>query len=220
MKKSFFLFALGALTACTAKVPTADTWLLAENPETKPTPVEFYKGSIDGAIVIDVNDRRQTIDGFGNSITESSVFVLACLTPEQRHAVLEEMYGEEGANFSASRTVVGSSDFALKGHYSFDDVDGDEALDYFSMDVHKDGFTKEEYPQIKDEQYDMWQCLHEIAAIKANQKDHEWRLVASPWTAPAWMKDNKQFFDKANRYGGTLLPEYYDAYSRYYVKYL
>ena len=125
MKKSFFLFALGALTACTVKVPTADTWLLAENPETKPTPVEFYKGSIDGAIVIDVNDRRQTIDGFGNSITESSVFVLACLTPEQRHAVLEEMYGEEGANFSASRTVVGSSDFALKGHYSFDDVDGD-----------------------------------------------------------------------------------------------
>ena len=209
------------LAACTSKVPSADVWLLAENAETKPAPVQFRKAHASGnAVVIDLNDRRQTIDGFGNSITESSVFVLACLTPEKRHAVLEEMYGENGANFSASRTVVGASDFALKGHYSFDDVDGDDALTHFSMQVHKDGFSKAEYPQIKDEQYDMWQCLHEIAAIKDGQKDHEWRLVASPWTAPAWMKDNKQFFDKLNRYGGALLPEYYDAFARYYVKYL
>ena len=145
---------------------------------------------MEGAIVVNLNDRRQQIDGFGNSITESSVFVLACLTPEQRHAVLEEMYGADGANFSASRTVVGASDFALKGHYSYDDVDGDEALEYFSMAVHQDGFSQAEYPQIKDETFDMWQCLHEIAAIKDGS---EWRLVASPWTAPAWMKDNKQF---------------------------
>ncbi len=172
---------------------------------------------MEGAIVVNLNDRRQQIDGFGNSITESSVFVLACLTPEQRHAVLEEMYGADGANFSASRTVVGASDFALKGHYSYDDVDGDEALEHFSMAVHQDGFSQAEYPQIKDETYDMWQCLHEIAAIKDGS---EWRLVASPWTAPAWMKDNKQFFDKQNRYGGALLPQYYDAFARYYVKYL
>ena len=223
MKKSIFLFALGALTACTAKLPSADVWLTSENAET-PAPVEFRKaGARADAVVVNLNDRRQTIDGFGNSITESSVFVLACLTPEQRHAVLEEMYGENGANFSASRTVVGASDFALKGHYSYDDVEGDEALAHFSMDVHKDGFSKAEYPQIKDDHYDMWQCLHEIADIKANAKDKadaEWRLVASPWTAPAWMKDNKQFFDRQKRYGGALLPEYYDAFARYFVKYL
>ena len=218
--RQVILFALCALTACTAKVPSTHVWLTSEAGDkcAEKEAVVFHKAKADaGAIVIDPNEKRQTIDGFGNSITESSVFVLACLTPEQRHAVLEEMYGAEGANFSASRTVVGSSDFTLKGHYSYDDVEGDEDLAHFSMAVHQDGFPKADYPQIKDENYDVWQCLHEIAAIKA---DHQWKLVASPWTAPAWMKDNKQFFDKEHRYGGALLPQYYDAYARYFVKFL
>ena len=211
-----------ALMACTPQIQSSHVWLTSEAGDkcAEKEAVVFHKGAVDGAIIVNLDDRRQQIDGFGNSITESSVFVLACLTPEQRHAVLEEMYGENGANFSASRTVVGASDFALKGHYSYDDVDGDEALDHFSMEVHQDGFSKDEYPQIKDEFFDMWQCLDEIKWIKLNQADHEWRLVASPWTAPAWMKDNKQFFDKQNRYGGALLPEYYDAFARYFVKYL
>ena len=100
MKKYIILLALGALTACTANKPSTQVWLTAEDSEAKPTQVEFHKGSIEGAIVVDLNDRRQTLDGFGNSITESSVFVLACLSPEKRHQVLEEMYGENGANFS------------------------------------------------------------------------------------------------------------------------
>ena len=221
--RSVIIFALVALTACTEKVPSNQVWLTSEAGDkcAEQPAVVFEKKSIKDAIVINPEERRQTIDGFGNSITESSVFVLACLTPEQRHAVLEEMYGENGANFSASRTVVGSSDFTLKGHYSYDDVAGDEGLQYFSMAVHQDGFSKAEYPQIKDEHYDMWQCIHEIADIKAKANtDNRWKLVASPWTAPAWMKDNKQFFDKKNRYGGALLPKYYDAFAKYYVKYL
>ena len=217
-----FSIAIALLSACTPQVKSTRVWLTSEAGDkcAEKEAVMFRKGTAADAVTVDLNDKRQAIDGFGNSITESSVFVLACLTPEERHAVLEEMYGENGANFSASRTVVGSSDFTVKGHYSYDDVDGDEALDHFSMAVHQDGFSKAEYPQIKDEQFDMWQCLHEIAAIKAAQPDHEWRLVASPWTGPAWMKDNHQFFDKQKRYGGTLLPKYYDAFARYYVKYL
>jgi len=31
-------------------------------------------------------------------------------------------------------------------------------------------------------------------------------IIASPWTAPPWMKDNKQYV------GGKLLPKYNDAY--------
>ena len=221
--------ALCALTACTTvEVPSTQVWLTSEAGDkcAEQEAVVFTKSSLpfgnksEEGFTVNLDDRRQTIDGFGNSITESSVFVLACLTPEQRHAVLEEMYGEQGANFTATRTVVGASDFALRGNYSYDDVNNDVELRHFSMKVHQDGFSRRSYPQIKDEHYDMWQCLHEIAAIKAGQQDPEWRLVASPWTAPAWMKDNKQFFDRQKRYGGTLLPKYYDAFARYYVKYL
>ena len=219
---SFILFLLVALSSCTRSVRSTQVWLTDEAGDkcAEKEAVVFRQGTIADAVTINTSDRKQTIDGFGNSITESSVFVLACLTPEQRHAVLQEMYGENGANFSASRTVVGASDFTLKGHYSFDDVEGDTALAHFSMAVHQDGFSRSEYPQIRDENYDVWQCLHEIADIKAGQSDSEWRIVASPWTAPAWMKDNKQFFDRQNRYGGTLLPEYYDVFARYYVRFL
>jgi len=225
-RSGLIALAVFALIACKRNNPSAEVWLTSEHGDA-PTPVVFHRGSAEGAIVINPNDRRQQIDGFGNSITESSVFVLACLTPEERHAVLEEMYGADGANFSATRTVVGSSDFAVKGHYSYDDVDGDTSLEHFSMAVHQDGFSPAEYPQIKDSTYDMWQCLHEIAEIKSqikNQKskikNNQWKLVASPWTAPAWMKDNKQFFDREKRYGGALLPEYYETFAKYYVRYL
>lgn len=219
---SFILFLLVALSSCTRSVRSTQVWLTDEAGDkcAEKEAVVFRQGTIADAVTINTSDRKQTIDGFGNSITESSVFVLACLTPEQRHAVLQEMYGDNGANFSASRTVVGASDFTLKGHYSFDDVEGDTALAHFSMAVHQDGFSRSEYPQIRDENYDVWQCLHEIADIKSSQSDSEWRVVASPWTAPAWMKDNKQFFDRQNRYGGTLLPEYYDVFARYYVRFL
>ena len=226
MRNIFCLFSLSiaafALVACNRQVTSSHVWVTSAAGDkcAEKEAVVFHKGATENAVVVNLDERRQPIDGFGNSVTESSAFVLACLTPEKRHAVLQEMYGEDGANFSATRTVIGASDFALKGHYSYDDIDGDEALEHFSLAVHQDGFSRQEYPQIKDEHFDIFQCLKEIAAIKADQQDAEWRLVGSPWTAPAWMKDNKQFFDKQKRYGGALLPQYYDAFARYFVKYL
>ena len=41
------------------------------------------------------------------------------------------------------------------------------------------------------------------------------KLFASPWTAPAWMKSNNDVIGQ-----GYLLPEYYDAWARYFVKFL
>ena len=40
------------------------------------------------------------------------------------------------------------------------------------------------------------------------------KMVASPWTAPPWMKDNKAYV------GGKLLPKYNDAYALFFSKYL
>lgn len=221
MKYSIILLAT-ILVACTPKPPVSRVWVTSEAGDkcAEKEALVFKKSVEKKAIVVNLDDRRQTIDGFGNSITESSVFVLSCISPEQRHAVLEEMYGEKGANFTATRTVIGSSDFAVKGHYSYDDIEGDESLEHFSIKPHQDGFSRHEYPQIQDDHFDVWQCLKEIADIKAAQEDKEWRLIGSPWTAPAWMKDNNQFFDKQNRYGGALLPKYYESFARYFVKYL
>jgi len=38
--------------------------------------------------------------------------------------------------------------------------------------------------------------------------------MASPWSAPAWMKTSGSLI------GGTLKPEYYDAFARYLLRYV
>lgn len=224
MKRLIILpFAALLMAGCCSKVKTTEVRVTSEAGDkyALKDAITFRKGQSPMPLVtIDPTDERQTIDGFGASITESSTFVLACLTSEERKMVIGELFGEQGANFSATRTVIGSSDFTLKGHYSYDDVAGDEALEHFSLAVHQDGWSRDEYPQIKDEQFDQYQFITEVAAMKAGQSDKTWRLMGSPWTAPAWMKDNNLFFDKQNRRGGALLPKYYDAFARYFAKYL
>lgn len=51
--------------------------------------------------------------------------------------------------------------------------------------------------------------LKEILGIDPGLK-----ILGSPWSAPAWMKT------KDDLKGGSLKPEYYDAYARYFVKYI
>ena len=62
-------------------------------------------------IVIRPDIIKQTISGIGTSFTESSAFVLAHLDPDRRSEVMEKLYAETGANFSLTRTTIGSTDF-------------------------------------------------------------------------------------------------------------
>lgn len=224
MRKIGIVVALCALTACTAKVPSTHVWVTSEAGDkcTEAEAVVFHKASIDGAIVVNPEERRQTIDGFGGSLTESSAFVLACLTPEQRKAILEELYGEKGANFTITRTQIGASDFSVEGKYSLAEVDGDTALLSFSLDRDKEGFAKAKYPQIQDEHYDLYHLMLEVWNIKQAQADKTYRIMANTWTAPAWMKENKKYYERENGFhrGGALLPQYYQTYADYLAKYV
>lgn len=225
MKRNVILFSsLLLLCACSRTPETTQVWLTSAAGDkcAEAEGVRFEKGRADNAFVIRTDEQRQAIGGFGGSLTESSAFVLACVSPEQRQAVLEELYGEQGANFSAARTQIGASDFSVEGHYSLAEQEGDTALLSFSLDRDKEGFPKAKYPQVKDEQYDLFYLMKDIAQIKQNQQDKTWRIMASPWTAPAWMKDNGMYYqrDENGRYGGFLLPEYYQTFANYFVKYL
>jgi glucosylceramidase len=40
-------------------------------------------------------------------------------------------------------------------------------------------------------------------------------LFVSPWSPPAWMKDNNDML-----HGGKLKPEFYDSWANYYVKFI
>jgi len=136
----------------------------------------------------------QTITGVGGSFTESSAYLLNKLGKENRAKILEAYFGESGAKYSLTRTHINSCDFSLK-NYSYAPIEGDKALKHFSITEDKDDII----PMIKE--------------AMAISKDG-FKIIASPWTAPPWMKDNKKYV------GGSLLPEYYDTWALFFSKYL
>jgi len=228
MRKIFIihcsLFITILFASCTPQIQSSHVWLTSEAGDkcAEAPAVVFQKGQVADAVVIDPAATRQTIDGFGASLTESSAFVLACLTPEERQAVLEELYGESGANFSLVRTQIGSSDFSVEGKYSLAEQEDDTALVSFSLDRDKEGFAKTQYPQIKDEHYDLYHLMKDVWALKQQQHDKNYRIFANTWTAPAWMKENKKYYERENGFhrGGALLEQYYRTYADYLAKYV
>ena len=189
--------------------------------------VTFQNGIAEGTVIhIYPDSIKQTIDGIGSSFTESSAFVLAHLEPEKRQEVMEQVYGETGANFSLTRTHIGACHFCVEGRYSYVDKKGDVKLESFTLAPDKEGFDTKEYPGIKDENYDLLPMIKEAIAIKNKQKDKELRIISSAWTAPPWMKDIEEWYipgAPANNWqgtGGSLKEEYVSTYADYIVKYL
>ncbi|MEO6134270.1 MAG: glycoside hydrolase family 30 beta sandwich domain-containing protein [Ginsengibacter sp.] len=149
-------------------------------------------------IEVDSTQSYQTIDGFGYTLTDGSVTVINALSESVKANLLKELFGNSDNSIGVSylRLSIGASDLSAET-YSYDDVpDGetDVNLDHFSLSKAKAGLIP---------------LLKEILAINPSLK-----LLGSPWSAPVWMKDNNNFK------GGSLLPQYYDAYSKYFVKYI
>ncbi len=189
--------------------------------------IVFINGKPKGNVIrIQPDVFRQTLIGIGTSFTESSAFVLAHLEPSAREEVMRNIFSAQGANFSVGRTPIGSCDFCVEGRYSYDDVKDDVDLQYFDIAPDRDGFNAQKYPGIKDETFDLLPMIQQAIAIKKNQDDRHLRILASAWTAPAWMKDIDDWYipgNAANNYngaGGELKKQYEVSYADYMIKYL
>ena len=149
-------------------------------------------------VVIDTGKTYQTIVGFGAAVTDASAWLLQNkLSAPARHALLLELFGPPpGLDFNMVRLTIGASDFSLQP-YTLDDMptgEVDPDLQHFNV--------AENLPYLIP-------TMQEVLAI-----DPHLRIIASPWSAPAWMKTS------ANLIGGTLLEEYEAAYAQYLVKYV
>ena len=76
---------------------------------------ERNQAAADVAIRVSPNHVRQTLRGIGSSFSEAAAFVLAHLEPERRLEVMQNIFGEQGANFSLARTPIGSTEFSVEG---------------------------------------------------------------------------------------------------------
>ena len=190
--------------------------------------IPFKTGSANADNVIRVHPEliKQTLTGIGTSFTESSAFVLAHLDADSREEVMRNIYAEQGANFSLTRTPIGATDFSVEGRYSYADVSGDTDLQHFSIAPDSDGFSAKQYAGIKDESFDLLPMIKQAIEIKKQQADSDLRIIASAWTAPSWMKDIEDWYQPGsaeNNYqgsGGSLKPEYVGLFADYIVRYL
>ncbi|MEM6732195.1 MAG: glycosyl hydrolase family 30, partial [Myxococcota bacterium] len=142
------------------------------------------------------NQPRQRFYGVGGSLTQASAAALRTISPEKRHEVLVAYFGEQGARYGLSRTHIASSDFS---EYSY---------------------TYSPEPGVFSIEEDRKNGLLDLIRDARSVPGASFELMASPWTAPPWMKDNAAYYDSKTRRGGRLLEEHYDAFARYLVNYV
>lgn len=165
----------------------------------QPDQLTFNKTSDEGTTIeIDPSRTYQPIDGFGWCLTGGSARLIHQMDKTERTVLLKELFSTEGKNLGSSyiRISIAASDLS-DSVFSYDDIpvgQTDLMMDKFSLDVEK---------------VHLIPVLKEILAINPDLK-----ILGSPWSAPKWMKTNN------DTRGGSLKPEYSDAYALYFVKYI
>ncbi len=147
---------------------------------------------------ISLDDRvaYQEIEGFGGAFTEAAAETLLHMPEPVQEEILRAYFDPEaGHGYTLCRTHINSCDFSL-GLYAHCEREGDFELASYSIDRDRRALI----PMIRR--------AREIAG-------GELRLLASPWSPPAWMKTNGRMTG-----GGKLRPECRDAWARCYVRFI
>jgi len=146
-------------------------------------------------IFVDPSKTFQTFVGIGGALTDASAEVYFKLSKATRKKFMQDYYDpQKGIGYTLGRTNISSCDFSSES-YSYVQ-DNDTTLKTFTVAHDK----KYRIPFIKDA----------IAAAGGHLT-----LFASPWSPPAWMKDNHDVL-----HGGKLLPSCYQAWANYYVQFV
>jgi glucosylceramidase len=146
------------------------------------------------AVFVNPNKSFQKFLGIGGAITDASAEVFAKLSADKQEELLNAYYSEDGINYNIIRTSIHSCDFSSQSHTYIEE--GDAELKTFSI--------------AKDKQFRIPMIKRAQALIKDDLV-----FYASPWSPPAFMKTNKDMLQ-----GGKLLPEYYQNWANYFVKFI
>jgi glucosylceramidase len=146
-------------------------------------------------IFVDSSKTFQTILGIGGALTDASAETFYKLPKDKQQEILRAYYDpQSGIGYTLGRTHINSCDFSSESYTYVND--GDKELKSFNI-AHD---LKYRIPFIKQA----------IATAGTN-----FTLFVSPWSPPAWMKDNNSML-----HGGKLKPEYYETWAGYYGKFI
>ena len=152
------------------------------------------------APVIDVDEatQYQSMLGFGAAVTDATAYLIQQkMSVDQREALLQDLFSRSsGIGLSFTRVPMGASDFSLR-QYSYDD-----------MPLGKTDSTLAQF-SIATDRTDKLPVLKRALAINPRLF-----VMASPWSPPGWMKSTGSLIQ------GTLLPQWYDSFAQYFVKFV
>ncbi|XP_045135421.1 lysosomal acid glucosylceramidase-like isoform X2 [Portunus trituberculatus] len=140
---------------------------------------------------------RQVMNGFGGSFTDSATITMNSLSSPVRDALLRSYFSSEGLEYDLVRVPIGGSDFSTRPYTYNDDHEGDVELRHF---------------QLAEED-----LVHKLPLIRRalGLARRPLKILASPWSAPAWMKTNGKINET-----GELLKEMRGAWANYLVRFV
>lgn len=155
--------------------------------------------------LITVTDAQlfQRVFGFGAAMTDSSAWLIERELPASvRRTLMQRIFGSHGLRLDFLRTAIGASDYTATGiPYSYDDVppgQSDPRLAHFSI--------AHDLPYLIP-------ALRQALALAPHL-----RVLATPWSPPAWMKANDSLGNVGNH--GTLRGVAYGPWAAYIVRFL
>ena len=162
--------------------------------------VSMFNGEDDNRKTVYVSSDKlyQPFIGYGASLTHASAYLLMQVDEATRNEILHELFSREGANLSVLRIPIGASDY-IPGdtYFTCDDMPAgqtDMALSHFNL----------------DHDTDIIAVTRQILEINPSVT-----VMASPWSAPAWMKTNGKLVG-----AGSLKSGMYEVYADYLVKFI
>jgi len=149
----------------------------------------------DICVFVDPTHTFQTLVGIGGALTDAAAETFAKIPKDKQQELLKAYYDpKEGIGYTLARTNMSSCDFSSDTYNYI--TDHDTSLKSFSI--------------AHDLQYKVPLIKQAIAAAGGKLT-----LFSSPWSPPAWMKDNNDAL-----HGGKLLPQYRQAWANYYVQFM
>ncbi|NUT46992.1 MAG: hypothetical protein HOV94_06660, partial [Saccharothrix sp.] len=195
---------LGGTTAQAAPGPVVSAWITTPDRSQLLNPAastQFGDGGASGQVItVNPGQTFQTMDGFGASLTDSSASLLYRLPQAQRDQVMTSVFSPtQGIGMSVLRQPIGASDFVDGPHYTYNDLPSGQT------DLSQSRFS----------------IAHDEAKIlpllrQALQLNPQLKIMASPWSVPAWMKTNNSLV------GGRVKndPAYFRSYALYLLKFV
>jgi len=146
-------------------------------------------------VFVDPRQKFQKLIGIGGALTDASAETFYKIPAASQQELLKAYYDTlNGIGYTLARTNINSCDFS-SDTYTYV-ADNDKDLTTFNL--------------AHDEKY-------KIPFIKEVQKaaNNDLKLFVSPWSPPAWMKDNNDML-----HGGKLKDDFKQSWANYYVKFI